>query len=45
MINVNFPADTATVRTVGCGASERRVKKWQKFLYFLPDPFSFGGVL
>ena len=20
-------------------------QKWQKFLYFLPDPFSFGGVL
>ncbi len=29
MININFPADAATVRTVGCGAGKGRVKKWR----------------
>ena len=43
LINVNFPTDAATVRTVGCGAGERRVKKWRSMFHKTPPKENGSG--
>ena len=43
LINVNFPADAATVRTVGCCADKGRVKKGRSMFHKTPPKENGSG--